>query len=115
LPFTPLRQELGLKWWRHLVVMTPYNDTHTTTNKFTRVFRENTSSGELEWHRDRKDRTVHVVECNGWKFQYDNQIPKEIKKGDTLHIKANEYHRILKGQGSLVVEIVEHETSSVTK
>jgi quercetin dioxygenase-like cupin family protein len=84
-------------------------------NTFERIFREHTKDHELVWHRDRLDRTVTVIESTGWKFQEDNKIPVELKAGDTLHIKANEYHRIIKGQGSLVVEITEHETGNINK
>lgn len=86
----------------------PYTQKQITNNKFERVFREHTDESELVWHRDRKDRTVKIIECDGWKFQHDNQLPIELHEGDTLHIKAKEYHRIIKGTGSLVVEITEH-------
>lgn len=95
--------------------MKPYQDKHKNHNSFIRTFQENVSDSELEWHRDRKDRTVRVLESGGWKFQHDNRIPTEIKAGDTLHIRANQYHRILKGSGSLIVEIVEHEPINNTK
>jgi len=93
------------------VVVKPYQQTPISKNKFERIFREHTNEEELVWHRDRKDRTVKIVECNGWKFQHDNQLPVELHEGDTLHIKAKEYHRIIKGIGSLVVEITEHEVN----
>ena len=88
--------------------MKPYTETYLGRNKFERVFREHTDETELVWHRDRKNRTVKIIECNGWKFQQDNKLPIELHAGDTLHIKAKEYHRIIKGSGSLVVEITEH-------
>lgn len=93
------------------MVVKPYQQTPISKNKFERIFREHTNEEELVWHRDRKDRTVKIVECNGWKFQHDNQLPVELHEGDTLHIKAKEYHRIIKGIGSLVVEITEHEVN----
>lgn len=95
--------------------MKPYEHKHKRQNVFERIFREHTKDHELVWHRDRKDRTIKVIESSGWKFQADNKIPVELKAGDTLHIKANEYHRVIKGTGSLVVEITEHETGSITE
>ena len=92
--------------------MKPYKDNIHNKNKFTRVFREHTPDNELEWHRDRNNRTVTVVECNGWKFQEDNKLPKTLKPGDVLKIKANQFHRIIKGSGSLVLEIEEHEAGT---
>jgi len=89
----------------------PYQDKQLKENTFERIFREHTNESELVWHRDRKDRTVKVIESAGWKFQADNKLPIELKEGDVINIKAKSYHRIHKGSGSLVVEITEHETS----
>ena len=86
----------------------PWIQKNISENKFQRIFREHTPDSELVWHRDRKSRTVTVIESNGWKFQQDNKLPVVLKPGDVLKITAKEYHRILKGTGSLVVEIVEH-------
>ena len=52
----------------------PYTQT-TNNNKITRIF-ENTLQEELVWHRDRTNRIVKIVEGQGWKFQMDNDIPK---------------------------------------
>lgn len=91
------------------MVVNPYIQKDIAPNKFQRIFRHHTEESELVWHRDRKNRTVKIIESDGWKFQEDNKLPIELHNGDTLHIKAYEYHRILKGNGSLVVEITEHE------
>jgi len=91
--------------------MKPYRDRQLKENTFQRIFREHTNEAELVWHRDRKDRTVRIIESTGWKFQADNKLPVELKPGDVINIKAKSYHRIHKGSGSLVVEITEHETS----
>lgn len=91
--------------------MKPYQDKQLNNSTFERIFREHTDEAELVWHRDRKDRTVKVIESNGWKFQADNKLPVELKEGDVINIEAKSYHRIHKGSGSLVVEITEHETS----
>lgn len=97
------------------MVVNPYFQKDIAPNKFERIFRQHVDESELVWHRDRKDRTVKIIECNGWKFQQDNKLPVELHKGDTINIKAFEYHRILKGAGSLVVEITEHEPSQNIK
>ena len=91
----------------------PYINKKITKNSFERIFREHTNEDELVWHRDRKDRTVKIIECDGWKFQEDNKLPIELHNGDIINIKAYEYHRIIKGNGSLVVHITEHETDKI--
>ena len=72
-----------------------------------RTFDENVSDIELVWHRDHEARTVTVIEGSGWKFQYDNQLPIELKEGDVFSIEAMRYHRILKGDTGLVLKIDE--------
>jgi hypothetical protein len=72
-----------------------------------RTFNEKIDSEELKWHFDDNDRKVKIIESNGWQFQMDNDIPKKLKKGDTLFIPKGTYHRVIKGNGDLVVEIKE--------
>ena len=76
-------------------------------NTRVRVLNENVDSHELVWHRDKKDRVVEVLQSNGWKFQMDNELPQTLKRGDVLEIKKNTYHRVLKGEGDLVIKIIE--------
>jgi quercetin dioxygenase-like cupin family protein len=84
----------------------PYNDQHFN-GWFIRTFSENASEDELVWHRDENDRTVEVLEGTGWKFQYDNQLPLNIVEGDHLTIKANTFHRLIKGPSNLKLRITE--------
>ena len=73
----------------------------------TRLFKENVSSGELKWHFDKQDRKVKVVKSNNWMLQMDNDIPKPLKEGQTIFIPKDVYHRVIKGQGDLIVKIKE--------
>jgi hypothetical protein len=47
------------------------------------------------------------LEGVGWKFQFDNELPKEIGPGSTIHINKRCYHRLIKGSTPLKVRIVE--------
>lgn len=76
-------------------------------NVITRVLPENVNSGELVWHRDRKDRIVEILQSDGWKFQHDNKLPFTLKKGDVIEIQKESYHRVIKGKGDLVIKIIE--------
>ena len=87
--------------------MTPYQHYRLTDNSFRRVFNTGAHDHELVWHRDRKARLVKVIEGQGWKFQHDNGIPITMNPGDTIEIQAEQYHRIIKGNGKLVVEVTE--------
>jgi len=85
----------------------PYTQTSITQNVFERIFDLSVDNEELVWHRDRRTRFVKVLEGVGWKFQFDNQLPKEIGPGSTIHINKLSYHRLLKGSTPLKVRIVE--------
>jgi len=72
-----------------------------------RVFREDVKEEDLIWHRDLKDRTLVVLEGYGWQLQIDNEIPMDLLEGHSYNIVKNEYHRIIKGEGELVIRIYE--------
>lgn len=72
----------------------------------TRTFSEDTHLDELVWHRDDEDRTVRVVESDGWYFQCDDELPVEMKPGDEFHVTRHQWHRVIRrGSSKLVVEI----------
>lgn len=70
-----------------------------------RTFSEDTEFGELMWHRDRENRLVEILESNGWKYQSDNGLPVEMKKGDKIFIPEGLYHRVIKGNGDLIIKV----------
>lgn len=77
-------------------------------DKIIRTFSKDTSSEEMKWHRDEKDRVVTVLnECQNWLFQMDGELPIELEKGSVLNIPAKTWHRIKKGTTDLVIEIIE--------
>lgn len=77
------------------------------TNKQIRIFDTKIDSDELVWHRDKRSRFLTVLEGHGWKVQFDNQLPRDIIPGTTIHINKNSYHRLLRGSSDLIVRIVE--------
>jgi len=85
----------------------PYNDIFPLENTFIRTFSENVNEEELIWHRDKKNREIKVMDGIGWFLQYDNQLPIQMIIGKTYYIKAEEYHRILRGKNNLILEIKE--------
>ena len=85
----------------------PFKQKRLDENTILRKFSGGVSESLLEWHRDRQDRVVEVVHGDGWMFQRDNSIPVQIDEGSTFKIRANEWHRIIKGKGDLVIKITE--------
>ena len=70
-----------------------------------RTFDSSVNSSELVWHRDREDRIVKVLEGKDWYFQFDDQLPFELKYGDQFFIEKMTYHRLIKGSTNLKVLI----------
>lgn len=85
----------------------PFKQKRLDENTLLREFSKDVDSEELVWHRDEQDRVVHVVMGEGWMFQRDNSVPIEICEGDTFRIRAEQYHRLIKGKSDLVVRIFE--------
>ena len=84
----------------------PYKDIETGSNYVIREFDKNIDPIELLWHRDNEQRLVEVVECGeGWKFQLDNQLPQSLEPGSSIFILRHQWHRVIKGEGKLVVKI----------
>lgn len=72
-------------------------------NYYIRKFSENVDSDELKWHKDKEDRIVIPIGETNWLFQRENQLPEPINK--EIRIKANEWHRVIKGTGDLNIKV----------
>ena len=73
-------------------------------NYLIRTFSQDVDPKDLCWHIDLEDRIICPLKENDWKFQRDNALPESIK--EDIYIKANEWHRIIKGSGDLEVKII---------
>jgi quercetin dioxygenase-like cupin family protein len=82
--------------------MNPYQHEGTI-----RTFSKDVDEWDLIWHKDKQDRHITVLEGEGWKFQRDNSLPLDLKKGDRIFIPKEQIHRVLKGKTDLVIEIIE--------
>ena len=84
----------------------PYKD-KKSKDFFIREFSSDTPTFELVWHRDKNDRVVEVIQSNGWKFQMDNELPKTLESGNVVEIPKETFHRVIKGEGDLIIKIKE--------
>ncbi len=75
-------------------------------NQYIREFSTDVDTHELEWHIDKEDRTIEVIENIDWQFQLDNNLPQLLK--ETIFIPKETYHRVIKGTGNLKVKITKH-------
>lgn len=81
----------------------PYNETVISQNTVIREFSENIDPIELMWHRDDETRKVIPINQTDWKIQLENQLPIVIT--EPVEIKRHEWHRLIKGNGDLVVRV----------
>ena len=80
--------------------MKPYLD-----NSNIRTFSKDVDPMDLIWHMDDEDRNIEILEGKGWKFQFDNELPLSLVKGDHIFIKRHRIHRIHKGTTDLKIRI----------
>jgi hypothetical protein len=84
----------------------PFVERSVGNNQYLREFSDDVDTHELEWHIDREDRTVEVIENIDWQFQLENNLPQLLN--ETIFIPKETYHRIIKGTGNLKVKITKH-------
>jgi quercetin dioxygenase-like cupin family protein len=89
----------------NIEAVNPYSQSNVG-GKVLREFKHTVPNDELVWHRDKENRTVKIISGSGWKFQRDNHLPIELKEGDVIKIKKMEWHRIIKGNSNLKIEII---------
>ena len=87
--------------------MRPYTDIKTTDKYIIREFSENIDPIELLWHRDNEDRTIEIFEDTDWKIQLDNKQYIALK--ERIFIPRHEWHRVIKGKGTLKLKIYKDE------
>ena len=80
--------------------MKPYQDSSNI-----RVFSKDVKPLELVWHKDDEDRNIEILEGEGWKFQFDNELPLALTKGDRIFITKHRVHRVHKGVTDLKIKI----------
>jgi len=82
----------------------PYKELSLGNNQYIREFAADTNRDVVEeWHRDREDRIVEIIENTDWLFQMDNELPVLLK--EKLYIPKEHYHRVIMGKGKLIVKI----------
>jgi quercetin dioxygenase-like cupin family protein len=85
--------------------MQPYTNTPITQTSVIREFSSEVDPMELVWHQDEEDRTIEILEGNGWQLQRDNELPLELKIGDSIFIPMGQIHRVIKGNTNLKIQI----------
>lgn len=88
--------------------MFPFHETNCDNTRI-RTFEKDVSVEELVWHRDAKDRIVKIIDGTGWYFQFDHELPFELRNGDVLEIPKEKWHRVIRKNNceKLTIEILE--------
>lgn len=82
----------------------PFTETALGNNQYLREFVADANRDAIEeWHRDREDRIVEVVENTDWLLQMDNELPQLLE--GKYYIPKESYHRVITGTGKLVVKL----------
>ncbi len=83
--------------------MKPYINLEVTENYIIRKFDNDVDPLELLWHQDFENRTIHSIEPTDWKIQLEDELPIDINS--SIFIPKNKYHRLIKGNGDLILKI----------
>ena len=83
----------------------PFTEQRLSTKLFLREFSADVDEMDLIWHADKENRIITVLEGNGWKFQFDEELPIEMTDGLSISIFEGRIHRVIKGEGPLKIKL----------
>ena len=83
----------------------PFVETKLNKYTFIREFSNDVDEMDLVWHEDPENRRIEVIEGNGWKFQFDEELPIEMAEGKSISILKGVVHRVIKGNGPLKIKV----------
>ena len=86
----------------------PFEEEQIDQYNFIRTFPADVDEMDLIWHADKENRIITVLEGNGWKFQFDEELPIEMTEGLSISILKGRLHRIIKGKGPLKINLQKH-------
>ena len=86
----------------------PFTEEQIDDYIFIRTFSEDVDEMDLIWHADKENRIITILEGNGWKFQFDEELPIEMTNGLDISIFEGRLHRIIKGNGPLKIKLQKH-------
>ena len=88
--------------------MKPYLD-----NSNIRTFSKDVDPMDLIWHMDDEDRIITVLGKTNWQFQFEDQLPVPLDR--PIFIKRHQWHRLIKGDGPLMISIYKHARTQTNK
>ena len=86
----------------------PFEEEKIDQYNFIRTFPADVDEMDLIWHADKENLIITVLEGNGWKFQFDEELPVEMTEGKSISILKGRLHRVIKGNGILKINLQKH-------
>lgn len=87
--------------------MLPFNEKVIEENKnytlVQRNFMSTLNNKDLNWHMDKEDREVFVIEGDGWYLQIENELPQLMQKKSIFKIPKETWHRIINKNGTNLI------------
>ena len=83
----------------------PFEEEQIDEYTFIRTFSADVDEMDLIWHADKENRIITVLEGNGWKFQFDEELPIKMTKDKSISIIKGRIHRVIKGDGPLKIKL----------
>ena len=83
----------------------PFIETIISETEVIREFTTGHPDHLYKWHADPEDRIVEVLENSGWRFQYDNELPIQMRPNIDIQIPKGTIHRLIPGNGGLKIKI----------
>ena len=91
----------------------PYSDIIEADGTTSRLFSASTKPEALKWHMDDEDRIITALDKTNWQFQFEDQLPVPLDR--PIFIKRHQWHRLIKGDGSLMISIYKHARTQTNK
>ena len=91
----------------------PYTDIIESDGTVSRLFPATTKPEALKWHMDDEDRIITILEKTNWQFQFEDQLP--VPLNSPIFIKRHQWHRLIKGDGPLMISIYKHARTQTNK
>jgi hypothetical protein len=81
----------------------PYTNLDEENGVLIREFSQTLDPIELKWHRDDETREIISENRTDWMIQLDNALP--VSLNNNVRIPRHEWHRLIKGTGTLTLKI----------
>ena len=91
----------------------PYTEFKEDDDSVTRLFPSWIKLEKLKWHMDDEDRIITVLGETNWQFQFEDQLPVPLNR--PIFIKRHQWHRLIKGDGPLMISIYKHARTQTNK